>query len=106
MVESQKAVAKKMKKQGQSEAKVKGGDEEMKVASKKKGEKAEVDKTGDHPPPKRAATPWSIYNTEYLKKLVEEGMKVTEIFKINSENFKKLSEEQLKPYQEAAEKDL
>ena len=59
----------------------------------KKGEKAEVDKTGDHPPPKRAATPWSIYNTEYLKKLVEEGMKVTEIFKINSENFKKLTEE-------------
>ena len=73
MVESQKSVAKRQQKKNAKSEVTDMEVEEKKVEAKppKKGSKGakDGDKNGDHPPPKRAATAWSLFNTEQLIKL-------------------------------------
>ena len=48
------------------------------------GKKASKDLTGNHPPPKKALTPWIYWNTEISAKLRAEG-KQKEAFTLSSE---------------------
>ena len=64
-----------------------------KKGSKKESKSKEVDKTGDHPLPKRPPSSWSYFNQEFNKKWVAEGKKPTEAFKGASIEWKPMTEE-------------
>ena len=73
-------------------------------AQEKKTAKPTKDLTGDHPPPKRASTPWIFFNTEVSAKFRAEG-KRKEAFTLSSEAWQKTTEEQKAPYVKMAEED-
>ena len=56
-----------------------GGEKKKSVTKKAKKEK-EIDKTGDHPPPKRPPSAWTYFNADFAKKWNEEGKLRTEAF--------------------------
>ena len=63
-----------------------------------KKDKKPVDKTGDHPLPKRAGSAWLYFNTSFSKKFVEDGGVRTEAFRAASEKWKVMSEEEKQPF--------
>jgi len=74
------------------------------AAQEKKTAKATKDLTGNHPPPKRASTPWIFFNTEVAAKFRAEG-KRKEAFTLSSEAWSASTEEQKAPYVKMAEED-
>ena len=55
-------------------------EEKKKSTAKKVKKEKEVDKTGDHPPPKRPPSAWGYFNSEFTKKWNKEGNIRTEAF--------------------------
>ena len=61
-------------------------------------------RSGDHPPPKRAMTAWTVYNSEQSRRLAKEGRR-KEAFRLASESWKSCTEEEKAPYVKLAEID-
>ena len=78
--------------------------EKSPAAQEKKASKPAKDLTGNHPPPKRACTPWIYWNTEVSAKFRAEG-KQKEAFALASEAWASASEEEKAPYVKRAEED-
>ena len=84
--------------------------EEQKISKKeakaqaKSASKPAKDLTGDHPPPKRACSPWIYFNTEVSAKFRAEG-KRKEAFSLAAEAWQSASAEEKAPYLKRAEED-
>jgi len=64
--------------------------------------KKEVDKTGNHPPPKNPPSSRLIFNSDFIKKWCAEGNVRTEAMAAANAKWKVMSEEQKAPYEEKA----
>ena len=83
----------------------KSTDEKNKALFKVKAKKGkEEEKEWQHPPPKRAMTAWTYFNSESYKKYYDQG-KGKEAFSLASEAWKACTEEQKAPYALLAVKD-
>ena len=66
--------------------------------------KQKKDKTGDHPPPKRAMTPWLIFHGVKTQELAAEG-KRKEAHELAKKAWDKMNEKEKAPYVKKAEAD-
>ena len=66
--------------------------------------KKTVDKTGDHPPPMRPMTAWTIFNGDKTKELAAEG-KRKEAHSLSKQAWENISKKEKAPYVKKAEED-
>ena len=62
-----------------------------------------VDKTGEHPPPKRPAAAWLYFNTEFVKEFVAAGGERKLAFTASSAKWGTMSEAERAPYNAKAD---